>query len=184
MKGHLKLGNGRVSSSAILTSVSGVLGISRKVVIRITRQQLRRKIAHTVKQDCANFSMRKTCLLLDQPCPLLQPGIRNGPLTRCIYFEEAVLPHLAPLEAEYRRQLNRLTQRGGPLPTARCQSCHVPFMKTGRNQKFCPSCRDRQRKKAQAKASRAYRRRKAKNSAVAKDLCNPEMMEIDRIGTF
>ena len=48
----------------------------------------------------------------------------------------------------------------GTKQTKFCAMCKQPFNPTGRNQKYCPICREIAERKAHAKARRAYEARK------------------------
>ncbi|POB09486.1 cysteine-rich VLP protein [Sulfobacillus sp. hq2] len=124
---------------------------------KVRHQNIRR----TVQADCANF-VGGRCLESEQACSLLT-WTKGQDSYACQYFEEAVLPANPVLRAEY-QQSSKTPDNKQMVQTGQCQSCRTSFVKTGRNQRYCPPCGRQAHRKAQASASRAYRRRKAKPS--------------------
>lgn len=92
-----------------------------------TKKQ-KRLIRQLITRNCANYH-DDNCIALDEGegCPCVQL-ISNHMM--CNYFRNAVLPNNEALEKE-------LT---GSASKERCIMCNKPFLRTGRNQRYCKEC--------------------------------------------
>jgi len=108
------------------------------------------KVVALVKSECANYDTATgDCLYLDYPCPQLRSPLtcrERGKLV-CRYFDQNVLP------------LDRLLQASihGGVELKKCKICGRTMEATGNRAKYCPECREQQRKKSEAARLRRAR---------------------------
>ncbi len=92
------------------------------------------KVKKLIRKSCANFFDENCCLLDDgYGCPCIQFISCH---LMCNYFKNAVLP----LEPSLERELLGYTSK------EICVLCKKPFIKTGRNQRYCVACSKQRRK--------------------------------------
>ncbi|MFD4058791.1 cysteine-rich VLP protein [Streptomyces californicus] len=114
---------------------------------------MEKEIKKLIRNACANYS-EGNCLLLDKACPLVSGGnYRGKEITAkdcsCTYFQKAVLPANATLEAYYYGQetLNKT-----------CKGCGKGFYALANKSMYCS---DLCRKSANKKSHRKYNQKRA-----------------------
>lgn len=114
-----------------------------------------------IKSECANYfpdsggegRIKNYCCLHNKTCVLSGETDSNGK-TRCNYFEENVLPLNPELEFQYRQQ------RGISILDLQvtCKDCLEPFIRSSRNEKYCPRCKSNRKKQQKNRICRKSER--------------------------
>ena len=102
--------------------------------------ELFRTVSHSVKKYCCNC-YENNCLLLDDGDCHTCPQLITFSHIICSYYLRAVLPGDKDLTEKIKHSA---------ADTIKCLKCGKETVRTGRNQKFCSECAEKQKRKRNA----------------------------------